>query len=676
MSLSAKGAGLITLNSASVDAGSAGFSSTGGAGGFGKIGGAGGNGGKATGPAGAGGQIVEKSVNGNIVNGTIVLVGGFGGSGGNGGTGGIGSNNAGTGGKGASATNGGAGGTLQVLISGNGSIQQTGFISAVGGTSGNGGNGGGGGVSTLASGGNGGTAGSGGNGSKGGSISLSVAGSGTISTMGMFLVGGSGGNGGFGGIGSVGRNGGNGANGGNGGLAGNGGVATLKSATGNITTTGSNNLIGGSGGHAGIGGPGSSAVLLVFGKGGNGGNAGIAMNGGNGGTLTVSTTSGDISFQSQAFVDGGSAGLGGTGGSAGTGGPPGNGGNASNGGKDGNGGHVTFKTTLAAGDFSDNAGTGKVSADGALGSLGGSGGMGGMANPISFSGGNGGNAGDGGNGGHGGTVLFQIKGTRTADLSGYTNTFGAGAAQGTPGAFGIGTPNGSTGATGDPGQPGSAGPPITLEDGDDAYESEETKKLSSSKRKIASSAHIKPVAFVQSTLEFADRAVQASNVLMTPSYRDLRAKVGVSRVFVARGAAAFVVNNGRDICVLALHDSKFGDISVLVGDQEISLRAGEQVLITTTDEADWSKVMPLPAVTVRNERELSLLDGTHVLTSEYSISSAVSSLRAVRSLSQSENEFERGVFGKILKNAAVLQTLGMKKRLYHPLRRMLTARNF
>jgi len=54
------------------------------------------------------------------------------------------------------------------------------------------------------------------------------------------------------------------------------------------------------------------------------------------------------------------------------------------------------------------------------------------------------------------------------------------------------------------------------------------------------------------------------------------ARVGSARVFVAKGAAALVINNERAVCVLSLHDNAMGDVCVLVSGQEINLRVGEQ----------------------------------------------------------------------------------------------------
>jgi hypothetical protein len=156
--------------------------------------------------------------------------------------------------------------------------------------------------------------------------------------------------------------------------------------------------------------------------------------------------------------------------------------------------------------------------------------------------------------------------------------------------------------------------------------------------------------------------------MMVSSKKELRAKAGSARVFVAKGAAAFVVNNGRDVCILSLHEGKLGDVSVLVDGQEISLRAGEQAVITNSASSDWSVVSPLPNIPIRSQRE-HCVGHARVLVAEYSIAAALSSLQSVRNLAKSNSD----TYTRILKNAAVLQTMSAKKGPYKALRKPLVA---
>jgi hypothetical protein len=174
----------------------------------------------------------------------------------------------------------------------------------------------------------------------------------------------------------------------------------------------------------------------------------------------------------------------------------------------------------------------------------------------------------------------------------------------------------------------------------------------------ANKSHLKPVAFVQRTLQLVDRAVPASNVLMLSDSTDLTARAGVASVRVAKGSAAFVVNNGSDVTVLSLHDDSAGAVTVTVGERKVVLRAGEQLVVRSSDS------ILLPQVAIRGGREHVLGDGNRVFVSEFSIPSAISSIRALRSMSSSENRIERATYGKIMKNAAALHMLMLKKGPY------------
>jgi hypothetical protein len=168
---------------------------------------------------------------------------------------------------------------------------------------------------------------------------------------------------------------------------------------------------------------------------------------------------------------------------------------------------------------------------------------------------------------------------------------------------------------------------------------------------------------VQPVLKLADRDVPAANVLVTSSDKDTVARVGSVRVFVAKGSAAFIVNNGRDVLVLGLHEQSGGDVSVLVSGQEVNLRAGEQVLLTGASGRS-SQLQLLPNVALRGETEHKLSDGNRAFVSEFSIPSAINTLDSLKNLARSSNASERAVFNKILKNAAALQMLLAPKGPY------------
>lgn len=86
--------------------------------------------------------------------------------------------------------------------------------------------------------------------------------------------------------------------------------------------------------------------------------------------------------------------------------------------------------------------------------------------------------------------------------------------------------------------------------------------------------HLQPVAFVQSAVQFAERALSFYNVLLAPQVRNAAAGAGIARVHVNNGAAAFVINDGHTVCVLGLHDPS---TRLLESIAEVASRAHRQL---------------------------------------------------------------------------------------------------
>jgi len=135
---------------------------------------------------------------------------------------------------------------------------------------------------------------------------------------------------------------------------------------------------------------------------------------------------------------------------------------------------------------------------------------------------------------------------------------------------------------------------------------------------------LKPVAFVEPILNLSERSLPASNLLLSPLHRTQTAAVGMARVHVARGAAAFIVNDGSSICILSLHETKQGDV---------------QILANKTKAFVW----------------------------DFSLPSALASVKTLNSLKNSDRITDRNLFGKIVKNAVALQVLTMNRGVFQKL---------
>jgi hypothetical protein len=203
---------------------------------------------------------------------------------------------------------------------------------------------------------------------------------------------------------------------------------------------------------------------------------------------------------------------------------------------------------------------------------------------------------------------------------------------------------------------------ISLEEGDESgplNKKKDKRQLANDKREN----HYTPVSFVHPTLKLTDREVAASNVLIAPKMRDAIASAGSVRIHVSKGAAAFVINTGSRVCVMSLHDGKTGDVSVLAGDQEVNLRAGEQVVLSDSVD-ETQNAQDLPAVGVRGSSEHTTSNGLKAVVSEFSLPSAMLQIQRLRDLKNSPEHSHQQLYAKMLKNAAVLHTVGARKGTY------------
>jgi hypothetical protein len=664
------------------------------AGGNGGIGGnspdKGGNGGKGAtaGGGGAGGKIVVNAPFGAVGApiGTIVfsVTGGNAGAmnqtGGNGGNGSLGG---GKGGAAGSAAPGGAGGSFQVnaasagnfTVFADGGGASTGKMSA-----GNGGN-----VTVGANsalGGEPGAPGAAAAGGKGGTVTIKTTDS-TAPVIGFGAgqtLSARGGDGSAIDNSSTGGNGGNsrttgttGGTAGVGGKGGQGGIITLNSAVGISIDDGALNVAGGNGGSndsvSGIGGgPSGGGLLGTVGGGGSGGTGGAGGAGGKGGTITLTAPSIDVddplNLITAAGGNGGAGGTGGTGGTRETAGvSSGNGGVGGLGGVGGAGGSIVLKATVGAVDIVTGAG---IRVRGGDGGAGGAGGDGGAATATSGAGA-GGAGGNGAVGGAAGSITINSAAPAVIDSSAYVAQGGTGGAGGAGGDAGDDTanPTAANGGNGGFGGVGGKGGLITVPtgttvptaavqggaggfggtggQGTDPPNNNGIDR-SGDQADDGQNGTIKQVGF-------------GGSALMAPTDADLLLSAGNARIRIARGSAAFVsVENGA-VSLLALHERKTSDIGVLVGEQEIFVRTGEQLVLGKTESG-------LRSIATRAPRQHRTADGGKATLSEFSIPSAITSLPEIRSLRASADPAKRALYDNLVRNAAVLQTVGLHKGPY------------
>jgi hypothetical protein len=380
------------------------------------------------------------------------------------------------------------------------------------------------------------------------------------------------------------------------------------------------------------------------------------------------TTAGIITVSNALVVNATSGSNGGGGGAGGVGTTNGNtGGKGGNGGNAGNAGSVTLTSTSSILDSA------VLTGNGGAGGTGGGGGNGG-AGVTQGNGGNGGNAGNGGNG-----SSIQLNAPSVTPATGASGSTVTGGAAGGAGAGGTGAIAGSPGATG---TAGSAGSITLLDDGDSpatpgtpvkykrkiaelqgeqSNVEQDAKSSGSASKKLSEQKSAEdtfaPVAYVQQILQFNQKQLPASNVLLAPQDHNASAKAGIAEISVARGAAAFVLNDGHSVVVLSLHDGKRGDVNVVAGGHTFKLRAGEQVVISDDAQADYKDANPLAKLAMRKLQSAAINESSKAFVSEFSLPSAIMQLGMLSRLQHSQVAHERSLYGKMLKNAVVMQAV-------------------
>jgi hypothetical protein len=165
-------------------------------------------------------------------------------------------------------------------------------------------------------------------------------------------------------------------------------------------------------------------------------------------------------------------------------------------------------------------------------------------------------------------------------------------------------------------------------------------------------------------LSLAERQLPAQNALLAANDRDITAHSGSVKIHVAKGAAAFIVNRGTNLCVLALHDDGARDITVTVAGKDIQLRTGQQLVVSAEDNSNFKDALLMPEVATRYEGQHVAANGLHLFVSDFSLPSAMRHITTLSALTRSDVAQERALYKKMLKNAAILQMVTGRKGVY------------
>lgn len=129
---------------------------------------------------------------------------------------------------------------------------------------------------------------------------------------------------------------------------------------------------------------------------------------------------------------------------------------------------------------------------------------------------------------------------------------------------------------------------------------------------------------------------------------------------IAPGAMAFLIETGNDVAVYALNEGQRGDITFRSGKHSIDLSTGQQAVFSRNTTDFFSKVNPGGLIPARQVNEYKLDNGVKAFIAEYSIPMALSIIKPLKAVRQSDNPELRKVASAVQKNAAIMSLIGTR----------------
>lgn len=153
------------------------------------------------------------------------------------------------------------------------------------------------------------------------------------------------------------------------------------------------------------------------------------------------------------------------------------------------------------------------------------------------------------------------------------------------------------------------------------------------------------------------------NVVFAPT-RNIVVSAKEGNVHISAGSIVLVMETGADTAVLNLHDTRAGAVTIVAGRKLLTVPMGNQVVLTRRQNADFDKVNPGTRIGYRNILENDIGDGLKAYSAEFSIASALASIKPLREILTADNLQERAAGRQLVKNAASLALVTVSKGAY------------
>lgn len=146
---------------------------------------------------------------------------------------------------------------------------------------------------------------------------------------------------------------------------------------------------------------------------------------------------------------------------------------------------------------------------------------------------------------------------------------------------------------------------------------------------------------------------QGSVLFQPPSDISVQVKEGV--VDIPAGAMAFVMETGNDVSVFDMRDGHKAAVRVRVGGKTITMRPGQQVVLSRFLSSDFDQVNPSRSIAYRNQKTIIANENNvRAYSADFSVPSIMMNVTPLRQMLASDRPAERRAARKLLKNSVVV----------------------
>ncbi|MBS1993233.1 MAG: hypothetical protein JSS83_22110 [Cyanobacteria bacterium SZAS LIN-3] len=166
--------------------------------------------------------------------------------------------------------------------------------------------------------------------------------------------------------------------------------------------------------------------------------------------------------------------------------------------------------------------------------------------------------------------------------------------------------------------------------------------------------------------------LRTGNLVLAPTVQTV-VKTPCGQIDIAPNAMVLVMSLPQGLAVYDLHDTRQDAVIVSSGSTKLSLKPGKHVLLAPPSVHSFEEVNPAEFIGYGEVRNHTLENGTQLFTGEFSIPSAIASVRPLAYLVSSKHANARHLSGSMLKTAAIIMQLRGGTSYHQKTRGVLTA---